>query len=231
MKIIARIHCDFKEKFGIPRQSGLVPETRARIVFEPEYRNPDALRGIETYSHLWLIWAFSKAERESWSPTVRPPRLGGNTRLGVFATRSPFRPNAIGLSSVTLEEVILHSPDGPVLVVGGADLLDGTPIYDIKPYLPYVDSHPDARGGFTEKTADYALGVLFPDALLDKIEKDKREALHGVLACDPRPSYQNDPTRVYGVLYAQYNVKFTVDGETLTVVDVINEESIKNRTV
>ena len=224
MKIIARIHCDFKEKFGIPRQSGLVPQTRARIVFCPEYRNPDALRGIETYSHLWLIWAFSKAERETWSPTVRPPRLGGNTRLGVFATRSPFRPNAIGLSSVTLEEVILHSEDGPVLVVGGADLLDGTPIYDIKPYLPYVDSHPDARGGFTEKTAGYALEVVFPDELLDRIDQDKRDALCGVLAGDPRPSYQNDPARVYGVRYADYNVKFTVDSGTLTVVDVIQEQ-------
>lgn len=221
MKIIARIQCDFKEKFGIPRQSGLVPQTRARIVFEPEYRNPDALRGIETYSHLWLIWAFSKAERETWSPTVRPPRLGGNTRLGVFATRSPFRPNAIGLSSVTLEEVILSSPEGPVLIVGGADLLDGTPIYDIKPYLPYVDSHPDARGGFTERTADYALEVVFPDELLDRIDEDKREALCGVLAGDPRPSYQNDPTRVYGVRYADYNVKFTVDSGVLTVVDVV----------
>ncbi|MBQ7886595.1 MAG: tRNA (N6-threonylcarbamoyladenosine(37)-N6)-methyltransferase TrmO [Clostridia bacterium] len=224
MKMIARIHCDFKEKFGIPRQSGLVPQTRARIVFEPEYRNPDALRGVETYSHLWLIWAFSKAERDSWSPTVRPPRLGGNTRLGVFATRSPFRPNAIGLSSVTLEEVILHSPDGPVLVVGGADLLDGTPIYDIKPYLPYVDSHPDARGGFTEETANYALHVVFPDALENRIDEDKREALRGVLAGDPRPSYQCDPARVYGVRYAQYNVKFTVDGGTLTVVDVTQEQ-------
>ena len=221
MKIIARIHCDFKEKFGIPRQSGLVPQTRARIVFEPEYRNPDALRGIETYSHLWLIWAFSKAERETWSPTVRPPRLGGNARLGVFATRSPFRPNAIGLSSVTLEEVILSSPEGPVLIVGGADLLDGTPIYDIKPYLPYVDSHPDARSGFTERTADYALEVVFPDELLDRIDEDKREALCGVLAGDPRPSYQNDPTRVYGVRYADYNVKFTVDSGVLTVVDVV----------
>ena len=221
MKIIARIHCDFKEKFGIPRQSGLVPQAKARIVFEPEYRNPDALRGIETYSHLWLIWSFSKAQRDNWSPTVRPPRLGGNTRLGVFATRSPFRPNAIGLSSVTLEEVILHSPDGPVLVVGGADLLDGTPIYDIKPYLPYVDSHPDARGGFTESTADYALKVIFPDALMAKIAPEKRDALHGVLAGDPRPSYQNDPTRVYGVRYAQYNVKFTVDEGMLTVADVI----------
>jgi len=224
MKIIARIHCDFKEKFGIPRQSGLVPQTRARIVFEPEYRNPDALRGIESYSHLWLIWAFSKAERDHWSPTVRPPRLGGNTRLGVFATRSPFRPNAIGLSSVTLEEVILHSPEGPVLVVGGADLMDGTPIYDIKPYLPYVDSHPDARGGFTERTADYALEVIFPQELLDRIEEDKREALHGVLAGDPRPSYQNDPARVYGVRYGRYNVKFTVDEGLLSVVDVIKEE-------
>ena len=224
MKIIARIHCDFKENFGIPRQSGLVPQTRAKIVFEPEYRNPDALRGIEAYSHLWLIWAFSRAERDTWSPTVRPPRLGGNTRLGVFATRSPFRPNAIGLSSVTLEEVILHSPDGPVLIVGGADLLDGTPIYDIKPYLPYVDSHPDARGGFTEKTADYALEVVFPDDLLARIDTDKREAVRGVLAGDPRPSYQSDPARVYGVRYAQYNVKFTVDEGTLTVTDVLTEE-------
>ena len=223
MKVIARIHCDFKEKFGIPRQSGLVPQARARIIFEPEYRNPDALRGIETYSHLWLIWSFSKAQRDGWSPTVRPPRLGGNTRLGVFATRSPFRPNAIGLSSVTLEEVILHSPDGPVLVIGGADLLDGTPIYDIKPYLPYVDSHPEARGGFTEHTADYALSVIFPDHLLEKIDPDKREALRGVLAGDPRPSYQHDPARVYGVRYADYNVKFTVDGDVLRVTEIIKE--------
>ena len=225
MKIIARIQCDFKEKFGIPRQSGLVPHTRARIVFEPEYRNADALRGIEEYSHLWLIWSFSKAERESWSPTVRPPRLGGNTRVGVFATRSPFGPNAIGLSSVTLEEVQLHTPDGPVLIVGGADLLDGTPIYDIKPYLPYVDCHPDARGGFSQRTADYALRVVFPEALESRIEKEKRQAVRGVLAGDPRPSYQHDPERMYGVRYAQYNVKFTVDGDTLTVMDVLTEES------
>ena len=195
MKVIARIHCDFIEKFGIPRQSGLVPETRARIVFEPEYRNPDALRGIETYSHLWLIWSFSKAQRDTWSPTVRPPRL----------------------------EVILSSPDGPVLVVGGADLLDGTPIYDIKPYLPYVDSHPDARGGFTENTADYALAVVFPDDLLARVDSNKREALRGVLAGDPRPSYQHDPARVYGVRYAQYNVKFTVDGDVLRVTEIIKE--------
>ncbi len=220
MKIVARIHCDFKEKFGIPRQSGLVPQTRAKIVFEPEYRNPDALRGIEGYSHLWLIWAFSKAERDTWSPTVRPPRLGGNTRVGVFATRSPFRPNAIGLSSVTLEEVRLHTQEGPVLIVGGADLLDGTPIYDIKPYLPYVDSHPDARGGFGAEKAGYALSVVFPPQLEEKIEEDKREALRGVLENDPRPSYQNDPQRVYGVRFGQYNVKFTVCDGVLTVVDI-----------
>lgn len=223
MKIIARIHSDFKEKFGIPRQSGLVPQTRAQIVFEPAYRNEDALRGIEGYSHLWLIWSFSKAERDTWSPTVRPPRLGGNTRMGVFATRSPFRPNAIGLSCVTLEEIRLHTPDGPVLVVGGADLLDGTPIYDIKPYLPHIDSHPEARGGFAVEKADYALEVDFPQALLARIDEEKREAILGVLAGDPRPSYQNDPERVYGVRYAQYNIKFTVADGRLTVTDVITE--------
>lgn len=217
MKIIARIHSDFPEKFGIPRQSGLVPDTRARIVFEPEYRNPDALRGIEGYSHLWLIWSFSKAERDTWSPTVRPPRLGGNTRVGVFATRSPFRPNAIGLSSVTLEKIELSTPDGPVLTVGGADLMDGTPIYDIKPYLPHVDSHPDARGGFAAEKAGYRLSVVFPPELLLRIEEDKRDALRGVLENDPRPSYQNDPNRVYGVAFAGKNVKFTVDGGVLTV--------------
>jgi len=223
MKIIARIHSDFKEKFGIPRQSGLVPETRATIVFEPEYRNPDALRGIEGYSHLWLIWSFSKAEREKWSPTVRPPRLGGNTRVGVFATRSPFRPNAVGLSCVTLEEVQLHTSDGPVLVVGGADLLDGTPIFDIKPYLPYVDSHPEARGGFGAEKTDYALKVDLPRIFEERIAPDKRKALRGLLAGDPRPSYQNDPERVYGVRYAEYNVRFKVCDGVLTVVDIIKE--------
>lgn len=220
MKTIARIQSDFKEKFGIPRQSGLVPQTRARIVFEPEYRNPDALRGIDGYSHLWLIWSFSKAERDGWSPTVRPPRLGGNTRMGVFATRSPFRPNAIGLSCVTLEDILLHTPQGPVLVVGGADLMDGTPIYDIKPYLPHIDSHPEARGGFAAAQADYALRVDFPQALLAKIDEDKRKAILGVLAGDPRPSYQSDPARVYGVRYARYNVRFTVENGTLTVCGV-----------
>ena len=220
MKIIARIHSDFPEKFGIPRQSGLVPQAKARIVFEPEYRVADALRGIEAYSHLWLIWSFSKAERDTWSPTVRPPRLGGNTRVGVFATRSPFRPNAIGLSSVTLDDVILNSPDGPVLVVGGADLMDGTPIYDIKPYLPYVDSHPDARGGFAEEKAGYALKVEIPPEIEKKIPADKLEALRGVLAGDPRPSYQTDPERVYGVAFAGMNVKFKVKDGTLEVVGI-----------
>ena len=222
MKIIARIHSEFKEKFGIPRQSGLVPQTRARIVFEPEYRVADALRGIEGYSHLWLIWSFSKAERETWSPTVRPPRLGGNMRMGVFATRSPFRPNPIGLSCVTLEGVELDAPDGPALIVGGADLLDGTPIYDIKPYLPYVDSHPDARGGFGSEKAGYALDVVIPQDILEKVAADKRDTLVGILREDPRPSYQNDPERVYGVNYAGMNVKFTVAQGVLTVCGIEN---------
>ena len=224
MKIIAHIESDFKEKFGIPRQSGLVPQTRARIVFEKEYRVADALRGIEGYSHLWLIWSFSKAERDTWSPTVRPPRLGGNTRMGVFATRSPFRPNPIGLSCVTLERMETDTQDGPVLIVGGADLLDGTPIYDIKPYLPYVDSHPDARGGFGSEKLGHALEVRFAPELLEKIDQDKREAIVGILAEDPRPSYQNDPERIYGVAFAGKNVKFTVDGSALTVVAVENQE-------
>ena len=220
MKIIARSHRDFPEKFGIPRQSGLVPQTRAKIVFEPEYRNPDALRGIEGFSHLWLIWSFSKAQRDTWSPTVRPPRLGGNTRMGVFATRSPFRPNAIGLSCVTLEEVRLHTDEGPVLVVGGADLMDLTPIFDIKPYLPYVDAHPEARGGFGSEKAGYVLKVEFPPELKALVEPEKREALFGVLAGDPRPSYQDDPQRVYGVAFAGKNVRFKVDDGTLTVIGI-----------
>ena len=223
MKIIARIHSDFPEKFGIPRQSGLVPQTRAKIVFEEEYRNPDALRGIEGFSHLWLIWSFSKAQRETWSPTVRPPRLGGNARMGVFATRSPYRPNPIGLSCVTLEDVQLHTQEGPVLIVGGADLMDGTPIYDIKPYLPYVDAHPDARGGFGSEKKDYALEIVFPEELEALVPQEKREALRGVLAGDPRPSYQEDPTRVYGVAFAGMNVKFTVADGVLTVCAIEKE--------
>ena len=188
IKVIARIRSDFPQKFGIPRQSGVVPETRATVVFEKPYQNPDALRGIEGFSHLWLIWGFSACERAEWSPTVRPPRLGGNTRMGVFATRSPFRPNPIGLSSVTLEEVRLHTPDGPVLIVGGADLMDGTPIYDIKPYLPYADCHPDAAGGFAENRKNYALEVDFPPELEEQIAPEHRAALRGVLAL-----HRNDP--------------------------------------
>ena len=220
MKIIARIENDFKEKFGIPRQSGLVKGTRSRIVFEPEYRNPDALRGIEGFSHLWLIWAFSKAERETWSPTVRPPRLGGNARMGVFATRSPFRPNAMGLSCVELIDVKLHTADGPVIIVGGADLLDGTPIYDIKPYLPHADCHPEATGGFSAEKVGYGLKVDFPQALLEKIDAEQRDVVIELLSQDPRPSYQSDPARVYGMRYGRWNVKFTVEDGVLKVQDI-----------
>ena len=220
MVTIARIRNDFSEKFGIPRQSGLVRGTRSAIVFEPAYRNPDALRGIEGFSHLWLIWSFSKAERDGWSPTVRPPRLGGNTRMGVFATRSPFRPNAIGLSCVELLGVKLHTPQGPVLTVGGADLLDGTPIYDIKPYLPHADCHPEATGGFAAEKAGYALSVSCPPALLARIPEDKRSVILELLAQDPRPSYQSDPQRVYGMTYGGCNVRFTVADGVLTVCGV-----------
>ena len=221
MKIIAHIESDFKEKFGIPRQSGLVPQTRARIVFEKEYRVADALRGIEGFSHLWLIWAFSEAERETWSPTERPPRLGGNTRMGVFATRSPFRPNPIGLSCVTIEQVQMDSPEGPVIIVGGADLMDGTPIYDIKPYLPYVDSHPDAKGGFSDAVKDYSLQVVFPENLLNIFPKSKQEAIVEVLKQDPRPQYHDDPERKYGVAFAGHDVRFTVENGILTVFEVV----------
>ena len=219
MKIIARIHSDFKEKFGIPRQSGLVPQAKAKIVFEPEYRVPDALRGIEDYSHLWLIWSFSKAERESWSPTVRPPRLGGNKRVGVFATRSPFRPNSMGLPSVKLDKVEIDPELGPVLHVSGADLLNGTPIYDVKPYVKYADSHPAAVSGFADTAGERGLEVEFPEDLLDRVAEDKRDALIEVLANDPRPSYQNDSERVYGLSFAGMNVKFTVDDGVLYVID------------
>ena len=223
MKIIAHIRSDFKEKFGIPRQSGLVKGTRAAIVFEEAYRNPDALRGIEGFSHLWLIWSFSKAQRDTWSPTVRPPRLGGNQRMGVFATRSPYRPNAVGLSCVELIDVKLHTENGPVLIVGGADLLDGTPIYDIKPYLPHADCHPEATGGFSSDKVAYALKVQFPETLLERIDEDKRDVVMELLSQDPRPSYQNDPERVYGMAYGAWNVKFTVSGGTLTVIAVEEE--------
>ena len=220
MKIIARIHNDFKEKFGIPRQSGLTGQLRSRIVFEPEYRNPDAIRGIDGYSHLWLIWQFSKAQRDGWSPTVRPPRLGGNKRVGVFATRSPYRPNPIGLSSVRLEEIEVTDTEGAVLIVSGADLLDGTPIYDIKPYLAYADSHPNAIGGFADPVRDYTLKVDFCKELLSKIDNSKQNSLIEILSQDPRPSYQNDPEREYGMRFASYEIFFKVDGDTLTVTRV-----------
>ena len=217
MHIIATIRSDFPTKFGIPRQSGLVEELKATIVFEPEYRNPDALRGLEEFSHIWLIWQFSEAVRDKWSPTVRPPRLGGNTRMGVFATRSPFRPNAIGLSCVRLEEIRKDPKLGTVLVVSGADLMDGTPILDIKPYLPYADSHPEALGGFTGNVGGKVLEVDFPPELLAQVPEGKRGALIGVLSRDPRPSYQHDPDRVYGMAFGGWEVGFSVDGDTLHV--------------
>lgn len=220
LKPIATIQSDFPEKFGIPRQSGIVRSLTARIVFAPEYRNRDALRGLEGFSHLWLIWEFTKARRDSWSPTVRPPRLGGNTRMGVFATRSPFRPNPLGLSCVRLEHIDCDTPEGPVITVSGADLLDGTPIYDIKPYLPYCDAHPDATGGFASGGFDHRLTVTVPDALLSLVPAEKREALIGVLQADPRPTYQDDPARIYGMGFAGLNVQFQVDGDRLTVTDI-----------
>ncbi len=217
LKIIARIRSEFPEKFGIPRQSGLVEELKATVVFEPEFRNPDALRGLEDFSHLWLIWQFSRAVREDWSPTVRPPRLGGNERMGVFATRSPFRPNPVGLSCVTLQGVEIDPELGPVIHVAGADLMDGTPIYDIKPYLPYADCKPDALGGFASTPKQATLKVECSRELLAHFPPDRREALLAVLAQDPRPSYQNDPQRQYGMGFAGFNVQFTVDADTLTV--------------
>ena len=220
MTPIAHIHSDFAEKFGVPRQSGLVEELEADIVFEPAYQNPDALRGLEDFSHIWLIWVFDRAIRDTWSPTVRPPRLGGNTRMGVFATRSPFRPNPLGLSSVRLE-AIEHRPDvGPVLIVRGADLMDGTPIYDIKPYIPYADCHPDASAGFTAQTRSHHLNMVCGDALWAKVPADQQAALRGVLENDPRPSYQHDPERVYGMEFSGLEVHFKVDGETLTVTGI-----------
>ena len=219
VKVIARIRSDFPEKFGIPRQSGLVPELRAKVVFEPEFCSADALRGIEGFSHLWLIWQFSAAVRDTWSPTVRPPRLGGNERVGVFATRSPFRPNAIGLSCVKLEGVRHEDGLGDVLIVSGADLMDGTPIYDVKPYLPYADAHPEALGGFAPSPKE-TIAVDCPPELLAKLPEGRREALLGVLAQDPRPQYQHDPERVYGMSFGGRDVKFRVRGDTLEVLSL-----------
>jgi tRNA-Thr(GGU) m(6)t(6)A37 methyltransferase TsaA len=220
MKIIAKIHNDFKEKFGIPRQSGLSGDLLSRIVFEPEYRNPEALRGIDGYSHLWLIWQFSESIRDDWSPTVRPPRLGGNKRVGVFATRSPFRPNPIGLSSVRLEGIEVTENEGTVLIVSGADLLDGTPIYDVKPYIAYSDCHQDAISGFADPVREYALKVVFCKELLSKIAVSKQNSLISILEQDPRPSYQNDPEREYGMRFSDYEIFFKVDENILTVTRV-----------
>ena len=220
IEIIARMHSDFSTKFGIPRQSGLVEELESTIVFEPKFRNPDALRGLEDFSHLWLIWQFSEAVRSDWSPTVRPPRLGGNTRMGVFATRSPFRPNHLGLSSVKLLGVEHTAQYGTVLHVGGADLMDGTPIFDIKPYIPYGDCHPEATGGFTDAAGDFLLEVEFPAQLLNKLPEAKREAAIAVLTHDPRPSYQRKPDRVYGLTFAGFDIRFSVCEDILTVLEV-----------
>ena len=217
---IARMKSDFPTKFGIPRQSGLVSELRSTIIFEPEFRNADALRGIEGFSHLWLIWQFSEAVRSDWSPTVRPPRLGGNTRMGVFATRSPFRPNHMGLSCVRLLGLEQTEEYGMVIHVGGADLMDGTPIFDIKPYIPYSDAYPHALGGFTDTAGDFLLTVNFPAELLQKLPASKREAAVSVLSHDPRPSYQRQPGRIYGLSFAGFDIRFTVEENTLTVVEV-----------
>lgn len=220
---IATMRSDFPSKFGIPRQSGLVDSLRSTIIFEPEYRNSDALRGIEDFSHLWIIWQFSEAVRTEWTPTVRPPRLGGNARMGVFATRSPFRPNSLGLSCVKLLGVEQTEEKGTVIHVGGADLMDGTPIFDIKPYIPYSDCHPDALGGFTATADDYLLHVDFPSHLLETLPPSKRKAAVEVLSHDPRPSYQRNPERIYGLRFAAFDIRFTVENGTLYVKEVIAE--------
>ena len=221
MKVIARIHNDFVTKFGIPHQSNRISALKSTIVFEPEYRVPEAVRGIEDYDYIWLIWQFSEAVRETWSPTVRPPRLGGNTRMGVFATRSPFRPNNIGLSSVKLEGYEIDHKLGPILHVSGADLMNGTPIYDIKPYLPYADSHPDARGGFTDEIVEHRLKVDFPSEIFKEIPESQRKAVLEVLANDPRPRYQDNPDKVYGMAYGELDIRFRVNGDILTVCEVV----------
>jgi tRNA-Thr(GGU) m(6)t(6)A37 methyltransferase TsaA len=220
MKIIARIHTDFPSKFGVPRQSGLINSLEATIVFEPEFRNPTALKGLEDFSHIWLIWEFSKAVRDTWSPTVRPPRLGGNKRIGVFATRSPFRPNPIGISCVELKGIDLHTAEGPVLHVLGADMVNNTPIYDIKPYLPAVDSYPNATGGFTDLIEEKPLEVDFSEQWLQFIPRNLQGALLSVLAQDPRPSYQDDPERLYGFEFGGFEIKFVVQDNRLYVREV-----------
>lgn len=223
MKVIAHIHSEFPDKFGIPRQSGLINTLKARIIFEPEYRNPDAFRGLSDFTHIWLIWGFSESIRSSWSPTVRPPRLGGNTRLGVFATRSPYRPNPLGLSSVQLDQVEIHPEYGPVLHISGADLMDRTPIFDIKPYLPYVDSHPEASEGFGGPLKMNKLEVDCPEKYLSRLSDNCRESIVSLLAQDPRPSYQDDPERIYGLRFAGYEVKFRVEHSILYVCSIEKE--------
>ena len=225
MKPIAHIHSDFATKFGVPRQSGVVDSLQAEIVFEPEFRSRDAVRGLDAFSHIWLIWEFSENVRAGWSPTVRPPRLGGNVRMGVFATRSPFRPNSIGLSCVRLERIEFSDARGPVLHVAGADLMDGTPIYDIKPYIPYADFRPEATEGFTGQIEMHALTVSIPPELLSRFPAEKRDALIGVLAQDPRPRYQTDASRVYGLEFGGYEVKFSVNGQKMTVTDITEKDS------
>ncbi len=221
LQVIATIQNGFKEKFGIPRQSSLVQQVTSRIVFEKEYHDANALRGIEGYSHLWLIWGFSENKRTGWTPTVKPPRLGGNTRMGVFATRSPYRPNPLGLSSVRLLKVEMTKDAGTVLWVQGADLMDGTPIYDIKPYLAFSDSHPEAVGGFADDVKEHMLQVAFPEELLRQLPQEERDIVKGILAGDPRPAYQQDAERVYGVRYNQHNIRFTVKENVLTVCEVV----------
>ena len=222
LKVIGYIHTEFPTKFGIPRQSGIIDTLRGTIVFEPEYRNPEAVRGLEEFSHLWLIWEFSEAKRDTWSPTVRPPRLGGNVRKGVFATRSPFRPNPIGLSCVKLERIEMDPQLGPVLHVNGADLMDGTPIYDLKPYIAYTDSHPEAISGFATQPAEYLLEVEFPQELLEKVPETQRESLIAVLEHDPRPPYQDDPERIYGMAFGDMEIKFKVRQNKLYVTEVLS---------
>ncbi|NLA77364.1 MAG: tRNA (N6-threonylcarbamoyladenosine(37)-N6)-methyltransferase TrmO [Clostridiales bacterium] len=224
MDIIAQIKTDFPIKFGVPRQSGLVESLQSKIIFEPKYRNPDCVKGLEGFSHIWLLWVFSEIPEKEFSPTVRPPRLGGNTHVGVFASRSPFRPNNIGLSSVRLDKIEYCDKYGPVLYISGADMTDNTPIADIKPYLPYTDSHSDAVGGFADSVKDYELSVELPDSLLDILPAKYHSGIRDILAQDPRPSYQNDPERVYGFEFSDYEIKFTVNGSTLTVKDILKKE-------
>ena len=229
MKFIGRVRSDFPAKFGIPRQSGLVEELTATVVMEPEFRNMDAFRGLEGFSHIWLIWQFSQSLRQEWFPTVRPPRLGGNQRVGVFATRSPFRPNSMGLSCVRLLGVEQTEELGPVLRIAGGDLMDGTPVFDIKPYVPMADCRPEAVGGFSDRFRSYGLKVEMADCWERRIPKDKLKAVRGVLAQDPRPSYQNDPDRVYGMEFAGLEIRFRVDGDTLTVCQVERAEESLHR--